>query len=732
MRASSTLFSACVLAAIQIGSANAFTTRSWADARALARAVVANMTVEEKAGIVSGQGQFGGRCVGNIHGVPRLGVPDICFQDGPAGVRAVDLVSGFPAGINTAATFNRDLMRKRGIALGEEFRGKGAHAYLGPAVDIMRAPGAGRAWEGFGPDEYLTGEAAYETIIGVQSVGVQSVVKHLGAYIQEHYRFWMSSDVDDRTMHELYWQPYLRAVEADVSGIMCSYNKINGTYACAHPELMGPNGLARGEASFEGYFVSDWLATHDPVFETAMSGLDLEMPGGWLVFGGGTYDYIARDSNANATLAARLTEMCENILTPWYRLGQDKDFPPLNFNVQGSGNNQHVNVRTDAHTKLIREIGAASTVLLKNINNALPLGTPASIAIIGEDAAPPQTGCDLNACLGGTLPMGWGSGTITFDYVVAPITALQQRVAQQGNKTVITQSLSNDIGRATSAAQGKSAALVLCAADSGEGGVGLTQVDGNWGDRENLDLWRRCGSLVEAVAKVNNNTILVIHTVGPINVGPWLTSPNVTAVLLAGLPGEQTGPALMDVLYGDYNPSGRLPYTLAKNASDFPAQVLLAAGIFEFAPHIEFTEGLFNDYKHFDAKNIEPAFPFGFGLSYTTFAYSGLSIARSANPTPSSQYTVKFSVKNTGSRAGTEIPQLYLGFPAGAGEPPKLLRGFEAVPLAAGETRSVSISLGQQQLSIWDVRSQKWVRPSGTFTIFVGASSRDVRLQGTF
>lgn len=716
---------ACVLALAPVHYVDAFTTRSWDDARMLAQAVVANMTVDEMAGIVSGQGQFGGRCVGNIHGVPRLGIPDICFQDGPAGVRAVDLVSGFPAGINAAATFNRDLMRKRGQAIGEEFRAKGAHVYLGPDIDIMRAPGAGRAWEGFGPDAYLTGEAGYETIMGVQSTGVQAVAKHLTAYVQEHFRFWMSSDVDDRTIHELYWAPYLRAIEADVSGIMCSYNRINDTYACANPRLM--NGLARGEASFPGYFVSDWLATHDPLYDTAMAGLDLEMPGGWLIIGGGTYDYIGSNAKNNATLLARLRDMCTNIITPWYRLGQDQGFPPLSFNVQGSSNNDHVNARSDAHTSLIRTIAAASTVVVKN-TGALPLASTTSLAVIGEDAAPPQTGCDLNACLGGTLVIGWGSGTTTLDYVVPPFAALQQRVAAQGNKTIFAQSLSNDVNAGVTAARNKSAALVFCVADAGEGGIGLTQVDGNWGDRENLDLWRSCGSLIEAVSKVNNNTIVIIHTVGPINVNPWIAFANVTAVVVAGLPGEQTGPALFDVLYGDVNPSGRLPYTIANNETDFPAKVLLTNGL-DFSPNINFTERYYNDYKHFDAANITPVFPFGHGLSYTTFSYSNLKIVRGPSP---AVYTITFSLANTGSRSGTEIPQLYLGFPSGTDEPPKLLRGFDSVALNAGQTETVSMTLGQQQLSIWDVVSQKWVRPSGTFSVYVGASSRDIRLTGSF
>ncbi|KAG8680206.1 hypothetical protein FRC08_016473 [Ceratobasidium sp. 394] len=248
----SSILASSLLLAAQSGVVSSITPRSWDDAFALARNVVAQMTLDEKVGVVTGRGQFSSRCIGDTHAVGRLGIPAFCMNDGPAGIRAVKNVTGFPTGINAASTFSRRLMRARGQAIGEEFRGKGIHIFLGPAMDIMRSPKAGRAWESFGPDPYLNGEAAYETIMGVQSAGVTACAKHLIGNNQEHYRYTYSSDIDDRTLHEVYWYPFLRAIDAEPGAFMCAYNRNNGTYSCGDPALLGPNGLLRKEGKFKG------------------------------------------------------------------------------------------------------------------------------------------------------------------------------------------------------------------------------------------------------------------------------------------------------------------------------------------------------------------------------------------------------------------------------------------------------------------------------------------------
>ncbi|KAF8968285.1 glycoside hydrolase family 3 protein [Flammula alnicola] len=692
------------------------------------------MTLDEKLGIVTGTGQLNSarRCVGDTTAVTRLGIPSICFQDGPAGVRLVKNVTGFPTGINAASTFSRRLMRARGVAVGEEFRGKGAHVFLGPAMDIMRNPKAGRGWESFGPDPYLNGEGAYETIVGVQSVGVQACAKHYLANNQEHWRYGLSANLDDRTMHEIYFYPFLRSIEAGVASVMCAYNRFNDTSSCHNANLMG----LLQKNGFQGYVVSDWGATHDSASDNANAGLDMEMPGDYIVIGGGVFGSNLESAvNDGEVTVQRLNEMVARVLTPWYRLGQDSGYPPVNFDAQqsdGSGSlNLNVNVRTAAHTALVREIAAASSVLLKNnktVNSAgttvrgLPAvkGVAKTIAIVGQDAKLPNLSCnDLNECNDGTMSVGWGSGSNSLAFIVPPIDALTSYI---GTSATITSSLSNDLTAGPNAAKGKDMAFVFANAMSGELGF-YDIVVGNEGDRNDLNLWYKGGSLVESVAAVCNNTIVVVHSVGPVSFS-WSNHPNITGIIYAGAPGEQTGPAVVDVIYGAYNPSGRLPFSIADDESSYATSIVYNSLGF---PDINYTEKLLLDYRYMDDQSITPRFEFGFGLSYTTFAYSSLSITAASDG-----YTISFTVANSGPLAGTEKPQLYLGYPAAAGEPKKVLRGFEEVPLAVGGSQSVSIALSTRGMSVWDTpSSQSYIRPSGTFTVYIGASIRDIRLTGT-
>ncbi|KAL1747219.1 glycoside hydrolase family 3 protein [Schizophyllum fasciatum] len=716
--------------------AYAFSALSWEQAYTLANATVANLTTSEKIGIVHGVGQFNSRCVGDTTGVERLGIPALCMQDGPAGVRATDGVTGFPPGIAVASTFSKRLMRARGDALAQEFRGKGVNMYLGPAMDLSRNPKGGRNWESFGPDPYLSGEAAYETIVGVQGQGVMASAKHYLANNQEHWRYGYDSHVDDRTIHEMYHYPFLRAIEADVSSIMCAYNRFNGTSSCHNAALIGSNGLLRKDG-FKGFIISDWGATHDSATDNANAGLDMEQPGDWILIGGGVYNPGLKSAvNDGSTLNG----MVAHVLAPWYRLKQDAGYPAPNFDVQhadGSGAlNEHVNVRTAATTALVREIAGASAVLLKNARGAaggaaLPVDARAvgRVAIIGQDAKMPRKDCGagpsagMNQCNEGTVSVGWGSGSNSLAYLVPPVDAISAAV---NGTAEVTTSLSNDLKAAKKAAAGQDVCFVLANAMSGE--LGFYQiVEGNQGDRNDLDLWYKGGSMIEAVASVCNNTIAIVHSVGPVSFS-WSKHPNITAIIYAGAPGEQTGPGLADVLFGARNPSGRLPFSIADSEDAYGTEIVYNS-ITGF-PELQYTEALLLDYRYMDAHNITPRFEFGFGLSYTTFAYADLQIAPAGGD--GAGQTVSFSVANTGAVAGTEIAQLYLGFPAGAGEPPRVLRGFEEVALAAGESARVEMRLRARDLSIWDVVRQTWTRPEGTFTAFVGASINDVRLKGTF
>ncbi|KAI9434684.1 beta-glucosidase [Lactarius indigo] len=718
---------------------------AWTDAYTIAKAKVVNFTLEQKVSITTGLGYQGGRCNGNIRSVGSF--PGLCLEGSSLGVHNADFVTAFSAPINAAATWQRWLLRARGAAMGNEQVGKGVNIALNPMMNLGRVAQGGRNWEGFGGDPFLASVSAYETILGLQSAGVQAVAGHFINYEQEAQRDSYSSNVDDRTQHEIYAAPFLRSVMAGVASVMCSYNLVNGAYACENNGTL--NNLLKGEFGFKGFVVSDWYATHSTT--SALNGLDMTMPGDTTQASGTTYfgaNLIAAVQKGTIP-EARVDDMATRILAAWYFLGQ-YNFTQTNFNANNpfdGATNGHNNVQTD-HGALVRKIDAASMVLLKN-DNSLPLKKPRRLVLIGSDAAPAHiagpNGFMNQGGVDGVLAMGWGSGTAQFTYLISPYEALQARA--RNDHTSFSWFFDDfDTVGAGNAAYYQDAAIVFLQADSGEGTI---TVDGNAGDRKNLTAWHNGDALVQAVAANNSNTIVVVHSVGPIILEPWIDNQNVKAVIWAGLGGTETGNALVDILYGDVNPSGRLPYTIAKSPDDYPAQ--LATGT-----QIDYSEGLFIDYRHFDAKNIAPRFEFGFGLSYTTFDYSGLSLtavtgqqdqdgsleANWAASKPNPQVVggstalwlhrpvldVTFNVKNTGSVAGTEIPQVYVHFPANSGEPPSVLRGFTDVDLQPGQTQAVTISLSRYDLSIWDVPSQSWMRAAGSYNISVGASSRDFRL----
>ncbi|CAE6478958.1 unnamed protein product [Rhizoctonia solani] len=727
------------------------TTRTWTESHILAKTLVSKLTLAQKVNITTGLGWEVGRCEGNISPIPEVGWTGLCLEDAPLGVRFTDRVTAFPAGINAGFTWDRDMIRRRGEAIGREFKGKGAHVVLGPMMNLARVAAGGRNWEGFGADPYQVGEAAYQTIIGTQKAGAQACAKHFINNEQEHYRKTSSSNVGDRTQHELYAHPFLRSVMAGVASVMCSYNLVNGTWACENDPLQ--NKLLKQELGFQGYVMSDWEATHSTI--SAARGLDMTMPGdikfrsGDSYFGANLTAYVQ-----NGTISeSRVTDMAERIVAAWYLVGQDKNFPDLTFDAFRPLDpiNKHIDVQED-HYKLVREMGAASTVLLKNVNQTLPLKKPISIALIGSDAGPSRRGPNGYTDRGGidgTLAMGWGSGTADFPYLISPLEAFQQRA--KADHTSIGWWLNDwDTAGAAAAAANKDVAVVFIASDSGEEYI---TVDGNKADRNNLTAWNNGDNLVKAIAGVNKNTVVVAHSVGPLTLEPWIDHPNITALLWAGLPGQESGNSLVDVVYGDYNPSAKLTYTIAKKPGDYPAQVVYNDSSPQ--PQIPYTEGLLIDYRWFDAKNITPRYEFGFGLSYTTFEYSGLKVARS-NDAISGELTwwnggvstnkngtsidtwlhepifkISFAVKNTGKVAGSEVAQLYLSPPASLGEPPSVLRGFSKVQLDPGKSKQVELILSRYDLSIWDVTRQGWAKMNGTVGVWIGGSSRDVKLRGS-
>ncbi|KAB5576312.1 glycoside hydrolase superfamily [Coniochaeta sp. 2T2.1] len=703
--------------------ANPTATGAWAAAYSQANAALAKISQQDKINLVTGIGWNKGPCVGNTSPIGSIGYPQLCLQDGPLGIRFGTGATAFTPGIQAASTWDVDLIRQRGQYMGAEAKGCGIHVLLGPVGGPLGklAPG-GRNWEGFGPDPYLTGISMAVTTEGMQSAGIQATAKHFIGNEQELNRETMSSNIDDRTMHELYLWPFADAVHSNIASVMCSYNKLNGSWACENDKIM--NGLLKQELGFQGYVMSDWNAQHT-TNGAANGGMDMTMPGsdynGKTILWGPQLNSAV---NSGAVSKTRLDDMARRILAAWYLTGQNSGFPSINIKANVQGN----------HKENVRAVARDGIVLLKN-SGILPLKKPGKLAVVGSAAVKNPKGinsCTDQGCNTGALGMGWGSGTAPYPYFVAPYDAIKDRAQTDG--TTVTLQDNDNTGSVSGTVNGADAALVFITSDSGEGYI---TVEGVAGDRNNLDPWHSGNQLVQAVANANKNVIVVVHSVGPIILETILALPNVQAVVWAGLPSSESGNALVDILYGSTSPSGKLPYTIAKSANDYGTSVIRGDD--------NFSEGLYIDYRHFDKANIAPRYEFGFGLSYTNFTYSDISVTSTAASGPATGpvisggradlfdtvATVTAKVTNSGSVKGAEVAQLYIGLPSSApAAPPKQLRGFAKLNLAPGASGTATFNLRRKDLSYWDVGRQNWVVPTGSFVVSVGASSRDVRLTG--
>jgi beta-glucosidase len=557
--------------------------------------------------------------------------------------------------------------------------------------------------------------------------------------------------------------PFANAVKAGAASFMCSYQRINGSYGCQNSKSQ--NGLLKTELGFQGYVMSDWGATHSGV-ASVEGGLDMNMPGGLGPYGtnfgipsyfGGNITLMANNGTVEVS---RIDDMVIRIMTPYFQLGQDKDFPSIDpsgadlntFSPRSSWTREYNltgEVSRDVrgnHGELIRKHGAAGSVLLKNVDRALPLKAPRNIAVFGNDASDPTKSSVLNQqnYEYGSIFAGGGSGTGQFTYMVTPLRAIQQRAAQDDG---IVQFFLNN----TLIASSNVSTMLIPRAQPDVCIVMLKTWAEEGADRASLSSDWDGDAVVESVASYCNNTIVVSHSAG-VNTLPWSNHPNVTAILAAHFPGQESGNSLVDILYGDVNPSGHLPYTIAMNGTDWNAPPTTGINTTGYADWQSwFDEKLEIDYRHFDMQNISVRYEFGFGLSYTTFEISDiktealehnvtsmpddLPIQPGGNPALwESLYNVTVSVSNTGDVAGAAVPQLYVGLPssAPAGTPIRQLRGFEKVHLAEGESQTVGFELQRRDLSYWDVVSQHWVIPEGEFTIWVGLSSRDLKVKDSF
>jgi beta-glucosidase len=630
-----------------------------AEARARAAARLATLSQDDKLRLVQGSS---GAFVGNIPAVG--GLPALSLQDGPAGVARFGDVTAFPAPIALAATWDRALVQSFGAAMGEEQRGKGVTIQLAPMMNLARVPAAGRNFESYGEDPYLAGELAAREVLGIQSQKVVATAKHFVGNEQETNRTSADSRIDERTLHELYYEPFAASVAAGVGAVMCSYNRVNGAYACENPDTLGD---LKAELGFSGFVMSDWGATHSTA-AAANAGLDLEMPLGQ------NFSALAQAISAQRFAPARLDDMVLRLLTSLERVGVLSD-PP-------TGAPSSV-VTSAAHAELARQAATESITLLKNDAAILPLDPKKSVLVVGE--------------AGSTQPsaVGGGSAFVDAPYVVSPLAALHSR----GALTVAYDDGTSD--SVLAAAQAADVALVFVHVPSGEG-------------LDRASLSSGADALIAKVAAVNPNTIVVLNTPGAVLM-PWLTQ--VRAVLVAWYPGQENGNAVAAVLYGDANPSGKLPLSFPASEADLPQP--------SGAHTVTYAEGLAIGYRALDSAGKPPLFSFGFGLSYTSFAYSALALRAGSEP---GSVSAAFDLTNTGTRAGSEIAQLYLGFPASAGEPPQVLRGFERVTLLPGETRSVEIELGPRAFSCWSASQHARYVPSGTYRITIGGSARDPAL----
>jgi beta-glucosidase len=636
------------------------------------------MTLDEKITMVHGLRPIPIKgYTGYVPPNPRLHMPALKLADGRAGVGndAKD-VTLLPAPIAAAASWDTALLNAYGRVLGEEQWRKGTNVELGPTIDIVRVPEWGRTFETYGEDPYLNGQMAAAEIRGIQSQGPIADANMYLTMNQETDRFHADSVVDERTLQEIYLPPFQSAIqEGHVGTIMCAYIKTNGIYSCQNPHLL--DDFLRTELGFGGWVMTDWTAAHSTV-ASAKAGLDQEMPNDRY------YGQALKSAVENGQVSmATLNEHVRRILVTMFQRGL--------FDKQQTGD-WSADVRSPEHAAFSRSVAEQGTVLLKNEGDILPLSGTSSLAVIGADR--------------GTWPEaeGRGSSGVIAPYVISPLEGIRKRA---GAASQVSYTDGSNLKEAAKAARAAHTAIVFVSTAEGEGR-----------DRPNLELPGDQNQLIAAVAAANPNTIVVLSTGGAVLM-PWINQ--VRAVLEAWYPGQEDGNAIAAILFGDVDPAGKLPLTFPRTASEIPTSTC------EQWPGINgksvYSEKLEVGYRWYNATGIQPLFPFGYGLSYTTFRLSHLTVT-DAGP----DVVATVDVTNTGHRAGAEVVQAYVTQPAKNGEPPGQLRAFAKVTLNPGETKHVKLVLGSRSFSIYDTAAHKWISPGGTYRIMVGTSSNDLPL----
>ncbi|MEC0202711.1 glycoside hydrolase family 3 C-terminal domain-containing protein [Paenibacillus lautus] len=658
--------------------------------------IVKQMTLEEKAGMCTGLNFW------NLKGVERLGVPSIMVTDGPHGLRkqrqgadhlgVFDSVPAtcFPSAAGLASSWDRELVRQVGVALGEECQAEDVAVLLGPGANIKRSPVCGRNFEYFSEDPYLSSELAASHIQGVQSQGVGTSLKHFAANNQEHRRMTTDAIIDERTLREIYLASFEGAVKKGQPWtVMCSYNQVNGVYASENSRLL--TDILKDEWGHEGFVVSDWGAVNQRD-DALAAGMELEMP---------SSNGLGERKVVEAVQSGKLAEEAlDRAVARILRM--------IFMAVDHKKENAVYDVKE--HHALAREVAGESMVLLKNEDRLLPLGQDSKIAVIGAFAKTPRF-------------QGGGSSHINPTRLDTPYEEIAALSAHESNVTYAQgYSLESDamdealIQEALQAARQGQAAVVI---------AGLPdRYESEGYDRTHLSLPENQLRLINAIAEVQDNIVVVLLNGSPVEM-PWLHQ--VKAVIEGYLGGQAVGGAIADVLFGKKNPSGKLAETFPVKLSDNPSYLNFPGE----GDRVEYKEGIFVGYRYYDKKEMKTLFPFGHGLSYTTFEYSDLQLSR-AELKDNETVEVSVTVTNTGTLAGKEIVQLYVrDVDSKVIRPEKELKGFAKVNLQPGEHKTVTFMLNKRSFAYYNVDLQDWHVESGSFEILVGKSSQEIVLRDT-
>ena len=724
---------------------------SWEESKQKAKTFLQNLTLKEKISLMYGSAMNPlKRCVGQIEPIKPWFKPEkfagIKFCDGPTGPRFQNgLTNSWPTPINLAATFNRELLYEVGKNQGYDFYHTGINVALTPCINMLRVPSGGRIFEGFGENPFLTGELASELIKGIQSNGVIACAKHFIGNEQEKYRVASNSIIDERTLMEIYAEPFYKCIKkADVGCIMSSYNAVNDTYLFRN-KLM--KDILKDKFNFNGFIISDWFSVYNDSPESINNGLDINMPGtiskipiiGDKWISSSFWSKIPKYIEENKIKEEKINDSAERIISTMYKFDQIDYFPKKEFYSQ--------NFITTESKKLNRKAAGESNILLKNEDNILPINLKKieeqsnkyKIGILGIDAVkgsyygqePSVIYYIKKISVDGHIVNGYGSGTTTFNYIIDPYEGIKSKLENCKNIELLQYAKldkegNEDIETSKKIAKDCDLVLVFVQSISGEG---FLKVENTFGDRKDLDFLHNGNKLIEEVSDVNKNIIVIINAPGPVNMY-W--KDKVKGIIFGGLAGPESGNGIADIIFGDINPSGHLPFVMGRR-EQYPADIkelqetdylssIFSNGEMKFKDIVKYDEGLFIGQYWFDKKNEIPIYPFGYGLSYTQFEFSDLkcNFDKQLN-----KLEAKFKIKNIGNYDGGVVAFLYLTFPLeDENYPIRVLKGFDKYFLKINETHECCIAVEEHDLSFYDVNSKDYIMPQkGFYTVFVGQSS---------